>query len=500
MRFDTKPASRAIRRNDELNVTCPALSSQTAMTPRGMKYWNSGGIPLIAPDILGNILTAVADVGLVISDEGTILSALLNPAFTDRARFEALEGSNITDTLTPESQEKFTRRLGVFLTGEGDVRAIEVNHQRANGRSDLPIRYSFHRIGTAGAILLLGRDLRPVAEMQQQLVSAQMALERDYEAHRDYEMRFRVLLDSMTDGVLMMAMQTGIITEANAALIDLIDKPRDAVVGHPMLSLVDSRHETGLIDRLTTQALSGTSDTVAVQLRGRSETVLLRPTVFRAAGERILMCHISVAGRHDAPSDSIDQHLRGLYANSPDSIVFTTLEGTILSTNDSFLNLIGTTHDMSLRGQPLPDLLQRGSVDFKVMAENAAQSGRLRTYATKVAGDYGSPRDVDISVTRFQAGLNVVLAFIIREGGRSETESDDTRDDGLSSVKELVGSSTLKDIVSETTNVVERMCIETAITLTMNNRVAAAEMLGLSRQSLYVKLRKFGLIDRDQTD
>ena len=40
------------------------------------------------------------------------------------------------------------------------------------------------------------------------------------------------------------------------------------------------------------------------------------------------------------------------------------------------------------------------------------------------------------------------------------------------------------------------MCIETAIHLTNNNRAAAAEMLGLSRQSLYVKLRKHNLIGR----
>jgi DNA-binding NtrC family response regulator len=46
----------------------------------------------------------------------------------------------------------------------------------------------------------------------------------------------------------------------------------------------------------------------------------------------------------------------------------------------------------------------------------------------------------------------------------------------------------LKDIVAETTNVIQKMCIETAIELTMNNRVAATEMLSLSRQSLYVKL------------
>ena len=55
----------------------------------------------------------------------------------------------------------------------------------------------------------------------------------------------------------------------------------------------------------------------------------------------------------------------------------------------------------------------------------------------------------------------------------------------------------LKDIVAETTDVIEKMCIETALELTRNNRVAAADLLGLSRQSLYVKLRKFGLINKD---
>jgi DNA-binding protein Fis len=42
------------------------------------------------------------------------------------------------------------------------------------------------------------------------------------------------------------------------------------------------------------------------------------------------------------------------------------------------------------------------------------------------------------------------------------------------------------------------MCIETAVELTRNNRVAAAEMLGLSRQSLYVKLRKYGLLAKGE--
>jgi DNA-binding NtrC family response regulator len=65
---------------------------------------------------------------------------------------------------------------------------------------------------------------------------------------------------------------------------------------------------------------------------------------------------------------------------------------------------------------------------------------------------------------------------------------------------ELVGSAPLRDIVAQTTDAVERICIATAVELTGNNRVAAAEMLGLSRQSLYVKLRKYGLLAKDVDD
>jgi DNA-binding NtrC family response regulator len=60
---------------------------------------------------------------------------------------------------------------------------------------------------------------------------------------------------------------------------------------------------------------------------------------------------------------------------------------------------------------------------------------------------------------------------------------------------ELVGRVPLKDIVRDTTDLIEQLCIEAALELTGDNRASAAEMLGLSRQSLYVKLRRFGMSD-----
>ena len=53
----------------------------------------------------------------------------------------------------------------------------------------------------------------------------------------------------------------------------------------------------------------------------------------------------------------------------------------------------------------------------------------------------------------------------------------------------------LAALVREATDVIERLCIEAALELTGDNRASAAEMLGLSRQSLYVKLRRYGLGD-----
>ncbi len=58
----------------------------------------------------------------------------------------------------------------------------------------------------------------------------------------------------------------------------------------------------------------------------------------------------------------------------------------------------------------------------------------------------------------------------------------------------LVGQVPLRDLVREATDLIERMCIETALNITHDNRASAAELLGLSRQSLYSKLRRHGLM------
>ncbi|MEM6733587.1 MAG: helix-turn-helix domain-containing protein, partial [Myxococcota bacterium] len=64
----------------------------------------------------------------------------------------------------------------------------------------------------------------------------------------------------------------------------------------------------------------------------------------------------------------------------------------------------------------------------------------------------------------------------------------------------LVGRVSLKEIVRETTDVIERLCIEAALEVSGGNRASAAQILGLSRQSLYSKLRRHSISGQDEAD
>ena len=57
----------------------------------------------------------------------------------------------------------------------------------------------------------------------------------------------------------------------------------------------------------------------------------------------------------------------------------------------------------------------------------------------------------------------------------------------------LFSSFYFTEIVRESTDLIERLCIEAALQYTSDNRASAAEILGLSRQSLYSKLHRHGL-------
>jgi transcriptional regulator PpsR len=137
-------------------------------------------------------------------------------------------------------------------------------------------------------------------------------------------------------------------------------------------------------------------------------------------------------------------------------------------------------------------------VDLDVLIANLRQRGTIRLFATTLRGEYGETSEVEISGVSVVNGGQPCLGFSIRNIDRRLSPTPTTAREMPRSVEqltELIGRVSLKDLVREATDMIERLCIESALELTGDNRASAAEMLGLSRQSLYVKLRRYGLGD-----
>ena len=459
---------------------------------------SSGKLPVISPDLMTEILAAAADITLMVAPNLRIVSVLVNRAHQSFGQLTDWEGMQLPDILSEESQQKLALRLSDLQGGRTGI-VMEMNHSSQQSW-DFPVRYSMHQMGPDGSILLLGRDLRPLAEVQQQLVTAQLALERDYEAQRELDTRYRVLMETTRDPVMLVSMSSGRISDLNPAAALLMGGTRPELIGTAVAQEFDGRRRGEFLETLANIAATDATTPVEVTARRSQRRVLVTPKLFRAAGERILLCLIDPAEKASQATDELGENLQRLYHEGVDAIVFADADGVIRATNEAFLNLTDASGIAAVRGRSLADYLVRGQVDLRVLLDNVKRTGQIRLYATRLTTDFSGQIAVELSASWLNDRPNPVLVLVVRDASRAETlrrANGGLPDEGSRSVMELVGSSTLKDIVAETTDVIEKMCIETALELTRNNRVAAADMLGLSRQSLYVKLRKYGILNRD---
>ena len=222
----------------------------------------------------------------------------------------------------------------------------------------------------------------------------------------------------------------------------------------------------------------------------------ITPDIYRAAGQQIIICKFLPKTIRKQGEKELIENLLATFHNSPDAIIFTDVKGAIQYTNERFLDLTNTSRKNEVVTKNLSEFLGRGEIDLAIMLENVMKSGAVKIYSTHLKSSFGTKIDIEASVSRNNSSTNDLVAFIMREvsspnNRASVSEANTNKNQDAVAAKELVGSSTLKEIVTDTTDVIEKICIEAALEITNNNRAAAADLLGLSRQSLYVKLSKF---------
>ena len=184
----------------------------------------------------------------------------------------------------------------------------------------------------------------------------------------------------------------------------------------------------------------------------------------------------------------------------PDAFVVTDPERRVLTANSAFVDLTQAANEEQVRGQSIERWLGRPGVDIDVLFANLRNHGFVRHFSTILRGEFGASEDVEITAVSVTDGDRPCIGFTIRSSGwRVGKERLGGRElpRTVEQFTDLVGRVPLKNLVRETTDLIERLCIEAALELTRDNRASAADMLGLSRQGLYAKLRRYGLGDLD---
>jgi transcriptional regulator PpsR len=381
----------------------------------------------------------------------------------------------------------------VATTGASPRR--QVNHV-APGGIEFPVAYTAVRLGAGPHLVAIGRDLRGLAVLQQRLVEAQQAMERDYWRMRHIETRYRLLFQLSSEAVLVVDVATMKIIDANPAAGRLFAVTPKRLIGRTFPLDLSRDSERAVEELLATVRSSGRSEEVPVRLDSQQAELRLGVSLVRQDGSSLFL--VRMLPLHTEPVSGGDEgRLHEVLRDMPDAFMVTDHEGKVLLANRSFLDLAQLATEEQARGQMGSRWLGRPGADLQVLLATLREHGVVRLFSTSVRGEYGSVSEVEVSAVMAPPGTEPCVGLVIRDVGRRlasgpQGARDLTR--AVEQLTELVGRVALKDLVRDTTDLVERHFIEAALELTGHNRTSAAEVLGVSRQSLYVKLRRFQLL------
>jgi transcriptional regulator PpsR len=450
-------------------------------------------------EIAGRLIATAADVALVLDAKGVVRDAAFgsDELATAVGGHGAWSGRSWLDTVTVESRPKIESLLH-DAAGPSPSRWRQVNHPMANA-TDVPVLYAAVDLRRDGRVIAVGRDLRAVAALQQRLVDAQQAIERDYWRLRHAETRYRLLFQTAAEGVLVVDGTSQKVVEANPAAARLLGDAARRLVGRAFPEGLDAASARTVQALLGAVRNAGRADDVRIRVPDSGDELIVSASLFRQDNTALFLVRLLPAAAVSAVAlPESKAQLLEVVEQAPDAIVVADADGRVLSANHAFRDLAQLATEDQARGESLDRWLGRPGVDLNVLLSNLRQHGAVRLFATTLRGELGASAEVEISAVAVQDSARRCYGFSIRNVGRRlspDLRAGRELPRSVEQLTELVGRVALKDLVREATDLIERLCIEAALDLTGDNRASAAEMLGLSRQSLYVKLRRYGLGD-----
>ncbi len=391
------------------------------------------------------------------------------------------------ETVANSGIEKARRSLSDAR--DGGVSAFRRILQRFPSGLELPIEYTTVRLCSGAGLISVGRNLQSSSELQSRLIAAQQAMERDYWKLREAETRYRLLFDASNDAVLILNSEDFRVVDANPAAIRALSLTR----GWDFLNEITPRERGAFRDMLGRVSESGRTAGGVFHIGADGSPWILRPSLMSDDAAMFYMLQLaSVAESRPVQVSSMESAgLASLVQAMPDGFIVLDRAGVILAANPSFLRIIEMTNDDSVVGRRLDRWLGRGEDDLDALLSGLRRHGAVRLFSTTLRGENGGRVEVEISAGGDADEDPAYVSVVVREPARRVPAESRLAGPALPPLDD--GETPLKTLVQSAVAVVERHYVETALRFTDGNRTAAAERLGVSRQSLYAKLSRYGL-------
>jgi transcriptional regulator PpsR len=322
---------------------------------------------------------------------------------------------------------------------------------------------------------------------------------------RHAETRYRLLFQVSSEAVMIVDSGSNAVMDANAAALALFDESAPQLLKSDFPGRFDSAGSQVIQALLADVRATGRDNSARACLANSQRECSVTASLFRQENASLFLVRLS-----SQPSASENGTLKATatllkyFEAAPDGLVITQFDGRVVRANPAFLEMAQLSSSEQARGESLDRWLGRTGVDFSVALANLRQNESIRLFATVMRGEFGATAEVEVSAVSLPDGADKPgFGFAIRNVEKRLSATPASKGElprSVAQLTELVGRVPLRDLVREATDVIEKLSIEAALELTGDNRASAAEMLGLSRQSLYVKLRRFGLDDHPAND
>jgi len=443
--------------------------------------------------------TGQPDLTLLLDMDGIIRDATLSGAMADES-IESWLGRPWTE-VAGETGEKIKRM--VDDTRASGFSAFRQINQKFPSGVEIPMEFTAMLLGDQTGMLVLGKNLQAVAELQARLIAAQQSMERDYWRLREVETRYRLVFDASNEAVVIVSASDFRIVEANLSAVQaLTGQPRgnDALAGRDFLLDVAPKDRDAVRTMLARVRERGKALSILVHLGFSEQAWILRGALMPSEPGQILLLHFTPAAIA-APSKEQLEHaaIKELIDRVPDGFVALDAGGTIQHANQAFLDLVQVGSKPPVIGESLRRWLSQPGADWNALLAQLRRYKTVRLFRTTLRGELGSETEVEISAVDADGEQKSYIGVLLRNVSRrfNEMPEGDALRMALGPISEQLGRSSLRKLVKDTVSIVEQHYVKQALEHAGGNRTATAELLGLSRQSLYAKLNRYGLDDRD---